>query len=139
MIIIKRFPITASPLVAITWQLLIAGACMTLGVVTFEGSWPPDRVVSGATIAAIVYNVFSQALSQILWFEALSRLPAAFAALGVLLVPTVAMLGSMLILHEQPTLLDSVGLLLVTCASANVQIASFTHWWRQRRLRANGI
>lgn len=131
-ILIKRFPITVAPLALATWQLLIGGVVMTLGMLVFEGS-PLGRTLSTAASLAVLYNIASQSISQVLWFSALGRLPAALAALGVLLVPTVAVLGSMLILHEWPTLLDSIGLVLITCASASVQLPSIYHWRRQRR------
>jgi drug/metabolite transporter (DMT)-like permease len=135
MILIKRFPVTASPLAVATWQLVIGGACMSVGMLAFDGS-PLDRTISVTAAIATIYNIVSQCISQVIWFDALGRLPAALAALGVLLVPPVAMLGSMLLLREVPTLLDVVGLVLITCASATVQIPWSTAWRKLLRSRA---
>jgi len=131
-IIIKRFPMTAAPLAVTTWQLIIGGVSMTVGMLVFEGR-PTGRAVSAGATIAIVYNILSQAISQVLWFETLGRMPAALASLGVLLVPAVAIVGSMFMLHEQPTLLDYVGLVLITCASAAVQVPWLAEWRRGRK------
>jgi len=131
-IIIKRFPIAVAPLALVAWQLVIGGVVMSIGMLVFDGS-PLGRTLSTAALLALLYNIASQAVSQVLWFSALGRLPAALASLGVLLVPTIAVLGSMLILQERPTLLDGMGLVLITCASASVQLPSINQWRRQRR------
>ena len=137
-ILIKRFPGTASPFAVATWQLVIGGACMSAGMFAFEGS-PLNRTVSATAATATIYNIISQCISQVLWFDTLGRLPAALAALGVLLVPPVAMLGSMFLLHEIPTLLDCVGLVLITCASASVQIPWSTAWRKLRKPGTQGV
>jgi len=131
-ILIKRFPIRVPALPLAAWQLMIGGVIMSVGMLLFEGS-PLGRTMSTAALLAVLYNILSQAVSQVLWFSTLDRLPAALASLGVLLVPTVAVLGSMLILHEQPSWLDGVGLVLITCASATVQYPSISEWFRERR------
>jgi len=131
-IIIKRFPVAVAPLALVAWQLVIGGVVMSIGMLVFDGR-PLGRTLSTAALLALLYNIASQAVSQVLWFSALGRLPAALASLGVLLVPTIAVLGSMLILQERPTLLDGMGLVLITCASASVQLPSINQWRRQRR------
>src|SRR5205807_587799 len=121
-----------------TWQLVIGGACMSVGMVVFEGA-PLHRTVSTAAVVATIYNVLSQAVSQVLWFDTLGRLPAALTALGVLLVPSVAMAGSFVLLHEVPTPLDGLGLALVTCASASVQIPWTSAWRRLRNIHVQRV
>jgi drug/metabolite transporter (DMT)-like permease len=135
-VLVKRFPVTAHPLAVVTWQLLLGAVCMAIGMVVFEG-WPRPHAVSASVSLAIGYNVASQAISQTIWFDILGRAPAALAALGVLLVPAIAVLGSFIILHETPTLMDTVGLALITCASLSVQFEAFSQW-RQTRLQRLG-
>jgi drug/metabolite transporter (DMT)-like permease len=137
-IVIKRSPFTAAPLAVTTWQVIIGGVSMVPGMLLVEGP-PTGRAVSGLVTLAIVYNVFSQAISQVLWFETLGRMPAALATLGVLLVPAVAIVGSIFVLHEIPTLLDCVGLVLITCASAVVQLPWLTTFGRRRKPGALGV
>jgi drug/metabolite transporter (DMT)-like permease len=131
-ILIKRFPVSATPLAFVTWQLLVGGAFASVGALLVDDS-PIGAALSTGAILALTYNVVSQSISQVLWYDTLGRLPAALASLGVLLVPTVAMGGSMLILNEQPTPLDCVGLILITCASATVQIPWLAAWHKNRK------
>ena len=131
MILIKRYPVTATPRAVTTWQLILGGACMCVGMLAVDGV-PAPRTLSTIAGVAIVYNILSQAVSQVLWFDALGRMPAVLASLGVLMVPPVAMIGSMLLLHEEPTLLDGLGLVLITCASAAVQIPWLAQWPRRK-------
>jgi drug/metabolite transporter (DMT)-like permease len=138
MILVKRFPVTASPVAVATWQLVIGGACMGIGMLVFEAS-PFHRALSATAVVATIYNVLSQAISQVLWFDTIGRLPAVLTALGVLLVPAVAMAGSFVLLHEVPTALDCVGLVLITCASASVQIPWISAWRRLRKVRVKGL
>jgi len=126
-ILIKRHPINANALAVATWQLLIGGSIISAGMFALEGV-PASRAISSAVALSLGYNILSQCISQVLWFGALDRLPAAIASLGVLLVPTVALVGATLILGERPTLLDVAGLLMITAASAIAQLA----WLRGR-------
>ena len=73
-----------------------------------------------------------------LFRSALMRLPAALAALGVLVVPTITMLGAAYLLDQKPTPLDYVGLLFITCASASVQIPWNKAWRKLRNLPTAG-
>jgi drug/metabolite transporter (DMT)-like permease len=45
-----------------------------------------------------------------------ARLPAATAAIGVLLVPVVGVTASMAIIGDEPSLTDAMGFLLITTA-----------------------
>ena len=130
-ILIKRYPVSATPRAVTTWQLILGGACMCIGMLVVDGV-PAPGTLSMIAGAAIAYNILSQAVSQVLWFDTLGRMPAVLASLGVLMVPPVAMVGSMLLLHEQPTLLDGLGLVLITCASAAVQIPWPAQWPRRK-------
>jgi drug/metabolite transporter (DMT)-like permease len=101
-ILFKRFPLTAAPLAVVTWQLLLGGAVVTAGMFVFEG--PPRLLsLSKAGQLALVYNAASRAISQVLWFDVVQRLPTAVAGLGVLVVPSLAVVGSIVILHERPS------------------------------------
>lgn len=119
-VVMKRFPIAASPLAIAAWQLLIGSACCAVGMLIFEGV-PVPRPLARETLLALVYHVlFAQALGYVLWFEIVARLPAGISALGTLVAPAVGVLGAMLLIGERPTLPDYVGLLLVIAAAASV-------------------
>jgi len=58
--------------------------------------------------------VLALALAYFLWFQLLERVPSATAALGTLLIPVFAVIGSAIILGERPTLLDFAGFALIS-------------------------
>ena len=62
-------------------------------------------------------------LAYLLWFEIVLRLPAMTASLGVLSVPVVGTVASMLLLGEWPTGTDVVGFVLILAAAACVLLA----------------
>jgi drug/metabolite transporter (DMT)-like permease len=55
-----------------------------------------------------------------LWFDIVRRLPAATASLGLLSVPVIGVVASMVLLGEVPTLADIIGFVLIFAASACV-------------------
>jgi drug/metabolite transporter (DMT)-like permease len=64
--------------------------------------------------------VFGTALAYVAWFEVVARLPAATAALGVLMVPVVGVAGAMLLVGDRPTPMDLAGFVLVLAAASCV-------------------
>ena len=63
------------------------------------------------------------ALAFLLWFEIVRRLPATSASLGVLSVPVVGVVASMLVLGERPSINDTIGFMLILSAAACVLLA----------------
>jgi drug/metabolite transporter (DMT)-like permease len=123
-VVMKRWPIAASPLAIAAWQLLIGSACCAVGMLIFEGV-PAAQPLSRETLLAIVYHVLlAQALGYVLWFEIVARLPAGISALGTLIAPAVGVLGAMLFIGERPTVADYFGLALIIAAAASVLLPS---------------
>ncbi len=120
-VILKRFPISAPPFAIAAWQLIISAIFMLCGMVLFEHQ-PFPATVSWAVIIALTYHVASQTISQVLYFFIVEQFPAAVAALGIILVPAVATGASILILGEKANFADCLGLLMISCASATIQI-----------------
>ena len=119
-IVMKRAHFTSDPVVTTAWQLAIGAISVGLGALAFEGAelralsfWPQTLAGWGG----LLYNsVIGIALSYFLWFGMVARLPAATAAIGVLLVPVVGVTASMAIMGERPSLGDGVGFVLITTA-----------------------
>jgi drug/metabolite transporter (DMT)-like permease len=119
-IVIKRAQFRSDPVVITAWQLAIGAISVGLGALAFEGAelralsfWPQSLPGWGG----LLYNsVIGIALSYFLWFGMVARLPAATAAIGVLLVPVVGVLASMAIIGERPSLADALGFILITSA-----------------------
>lgn len=123
-IVSKRFPVDAPPLTIAVWQLLLGAACATVGMLAFEDLALPHSL-QNATILAFLYHVLlSQALAYVLWYAILAHVPAGTASLGTLMVPPVGVYGAMLILGEEPTIADFIGLVLVIGAAASVLLPS---------------
>jgi drug/metabolite transporter (DMT)-like permease len=122
-VLLKRFPSEATPLAFATWQLIIGAACAIAGMLIFEG--PMVWSLSAPTLLAFAYHaVLGQALATVLWFEVVTRIPASIAALGTLLVPAVGVASAMLILGEQPSAADHIGLALIVAAASTVLLPS---------------
>jgi drug/metabolite transporter (DMT)-like permease len=117
---LKGARIEGDPVAIAAWQLAAGFAAVALGAALVEGlprGWPDDA----RTWAAIAYHVLlGMALPYLLWFSIVKRLPASSAALGTLLVPVVAVLGSVALLGERPTPTDAVGFALIFAAASAV-------------------
>lgn len=121
-IFMKRFPISASPLTAATWQIGCAAAILTLGMLVIEGV---NIKFNGFTSGffGLAYNIVAaQAIGTWIWFGVLTRSPASVAAIGTLMTPGVGVVGAMLLLGETPALTDWIGLALVVSACAIVLV-----------------
>jgi drug/metabolite transporter (DMT)-like permease len=117
---LKWARVEADPLAIAAWQLMVALAATIVGLIAVEGSlhlWP---IHWPAALATIFSAVIGSALAYLLWFEIVRRLPAMTATLGVLSVPVIGAVASMLILDERPTLTDFIGFALVLGAAACV-------------------
>jgi drug/metabolite transporter (DMT)-like permease len=119
-IVMKRAHFTSDPVVTTAWQLAIGAISVACGALAFEGTelsqfsfWPQSLQ---GWVGLLYNSVIGIALSYFLWFGMVARLPAATAAIGVLLVPVVGVTASMALIGEQPSLADAIGFLLVTTA-----------------------
>jgi drug/metabolite transporter (DMT)-like permease len=93
------------------WQMLLGGVALGgLALVT------PERDIewSGAFIAGLAYSVLlASSLAWWLWSIVLQRLPTTVASVSSLGVPVVSVMLAWLILHERPSLMEWVGIVLV--------------------------
>jgi len=119
-IVVKRAHFTSDPIVTTAWQLAIGATSVGIGALAFEGAelrqfsfWPQSLP---GWLGLLYNSVIGIALSYFLWFGIVARLPAATAAIGVLLVPVVGVTASMVLFGEQPSLADAIGFCLITTA-----------------------
>ncbi|HEX2379586.1 MAG TPA: DMT family transporter, partial [Methyloceanibacter sp.] len=106
---LKWAQIDADPMAVVVWQLVVGLLVTVAGLFMFEGSlhlWP---VHPRALWALAFSGLVGSAFAYLLWFEIVRRLPATAASLGVLSVPVVGIVASVLILGERPTVADIVG------------------------------
>lgn len=123
---LKWAQIKADPMAITIWQLVVALIPTVAGLLIVEGSlhlWP----VHPLALSALAFSgVFGSAFAYLLWFEIVRRLPATTASLGVLSVPVVGIVGSVIVLGERPSLHDIIGFVLMLTAAACVLLAPVT-------------
>jgi drug/metabolite transporter (DMT)-like permease len=100
---LKARPVTADPLATTAWQVLIASAVCSAGMLAFE----VPRLDLSRPEAAVA--------------------PASTAAIGTLLIPIFGVIGSIALLGDWPTPLDVAGLVLILTAVAVDQILRARH------------
>jgi len=120
---LKWAHIAADPMAIAAWQLLVAFVITVAGLILFEGT-PHLWSAGPAALSALIFcGLVGSTLAYLLWFEIVRRLPAMTASLGVLSVPVVGTVASMLLLGERPTETDVVGFVLILAAAAGVLLA----------------
>jgi drug/metabolite transporter (DMT)-like permease len=99
----------------VAWQLAIAAATCTVMMMLLER--PRLDLTMPTQLAAFVYHVlFPQGLAYLLWFSLVTRVSAATAAIGTLLVPVFGVAGTVVLLGDWPSGLDTIGLVLILIA-----------------------
>lgn len=113
---LKWAGIRGHPLAITAWQLAAGTVAVTIGFV-IDGA----RIGQGLHLIpaiGLAYNtLIGSALAYLLWFQSVSRLPAAMAGLGTLLVPVVGVAASVLLLGERPSASDIAGFTLIFIAA----------------------
>ena len=102
---------TPSVLNLTAWQMLVGG--IALGIVALIVP-QPSIDWTWAFIGGLVYSaVFASSVAWWLWSIVLQRLPTTLASVSSLGVPIVSVLLAWLILHEQPSPMELVGIVFV--------------------------
>ncbi len=122
-IYLKWARIDADPMGVTSWQVTIAFVVLSACMLAFEGGLDLHAAQPRALVATAFVGVVSNGIAYGLWFAIARRLPAATASLGVLSVPVIGVVASMMILGEKPTAPDIVGFALIFAASACVLLA----------------
>jgi drug/metabolite transporter (DMT)-like permease len=117
---VKWARIDADPMGVASWQVTIAffiiGACLFI----FEGRLHLDAAHADGLLAVAFTGVAGNAIAYAMWFEIVRRVSAVTATLGILGIPVIGVLSSVLILGERPTNTDIIGFALIFAASACV-------------------
>ena len=121
---LKWARIEADPLGVASWQLTIAfiiiGACLLV----FEGGPHLAAAHADGLLAAAFVGIAGVGIAYAMWFDIVRRLPAATASLGILAIPVIGVVSSILILGERPTGADVIGFALIFAASACVLLST---------------
>ena len=119
-IYVKWARIDLDPLALAFWQLVIALIVIASCLVLFDGRLDLGHAHVASLLATLYAGMIGSGIAFALWFEIVRRLPAMTATLGLLSVPVVGAIGSMLVLGERPTATDFIGFALVLGAAACV-------------------
>jgi drug/metabolite transporter (DMT)-like permease len=123
---LKWARLQGDPITITIWQIVIGLIVIAACLPVFEGSLHVANAGAPALSALVFTGMVGTGISYFLWFDIVRRLPASTASLGILSVPVVGVISSVLLLGELPTLTDIGGLMLIFAASACVLL------WPQR-------
>ena len=125
-IYLKWADLHEEPMAVTFWQIVVGLVVIVICQPLAEGRlhlWP----IHTKTVAALVFaGAVGSGIAYFLWFEIVRRLSAMTASLGVLSVPAVGVVSSVILLGERPTLSDIAGFALILSASACVLLAPGT-------------
>ncbi len=121
---VKWARVDADPLGVTSWQLTIAFFVIAACLLIFEGRLDLDAAHAGALFAVVFTGIAGAGIAYAMWFEIVRRLPAVTASLGILGIPVIGVVSSILILGERPTAADVVGFALIFAASACVLLGA---------------
>lgn len=117
---VKWARIAADPLGVTSWQLIIAFVVISICLVAFDGRLDLGAAHASALFAVAFTGIAGNGIAYALWFEIVRRLPAVSASLGIVGIPVIGVVSSILMLGERPTAADSVGFALILAAAACV-------------------
>lgn len=100
------------------WQMLVGS--LPIVAIAFVVPAPPIHWTS-YLLGALAYNILAcNALAWLLWLYALKHMAAGVASMITLLAPVIGVLSAWLQLHEIPTPLETVGMLLIAFSLATI-------------------
>jgi drug/metabolite transporter (DMT)-like permease len=110
------------PLALATWQVLIAFVIITAAMLVFEGRLEIGHARIGAWIGVLFSGVAGNSIAYALWFDIVGRVSALTATLGIVGIPVLGVVSTMLIIGERLTVPDIVGFTFIFGASVCAQI-----------------
>ncbi len=117
---LKWARIDADPVGVASWQITIAFFIITACLFIFEGRLNLDAAHADGLLAVAFTGIAGNAIAYAMWFAIVRRVTAVTATLGILGIPVIGVLSTILILGERPTIADIVGFALIFAASACV-------------------
>lgn len=120
---VKWARVEADPLGVAAWQLTIAFFLIAACLFAFDGRLDLSNAYTGSLLAVAFAGIIGSGIAYGLWFEIVRRVPAATASLGILGIPVVGVVSTVLIIGERPTAADIVGFAFILAASACVLLS----------------
>jgi len=113
---LKWARVDASPIAITAWQLVAGTITVAIGFVASGASAAP--ALGPLAAGGLIYTtLIGTAVAYLLWFRISVRLPASTAGLGILLVPVVGVVASVVLLGDRPSAADLGGFALIFIAA----------------------
>jgi drug/metabolite transporter (DMT)-like permease len=119
---IKWARIDTDPVGLASWQITIAFFIILACMFSFEGNLDLRAMRADGLFAVVFTGVFGNAVAYALWFAIVRRVPALTATLGIVGIPVVGVVATMLILGERLSSSDTVGFAFIFAASVCAQL-----------------
>ena len=119
---LKWARIDADPMGVATWQLIVSFVVLVAITLAIEGPLDYSGAHGMALVGLLFTGIGGNGIAYGLWFEIVRRLPTMTASLGVLSVPVVGVVSSMLVLGDRPSVTDFTGFALIFAASICVML-----------------
>jgi len=117
---VKWAHIEADPMGVASWQLTIAFFVIAGCMLFVDGGLDVHNAHAAPLIGVAFSGIVGNGIAYGLWFAIVRRVPAATASLGILGIPVIGVLASVLILGDRPTVPDMIGFAFIFAASACV-------------------
>jgi drug/metabolite transporter (DMT)-like permease len=119
---LKWARIDADPVGLASWQVTIALFIITACMLLFDGRPQFGAAHSDALLALLFTGVFGNAIAYAMWFAIVKRVSALTATLGLVAIPVVGVVSTILIIGERLTTADTIGFAFIFAASVCAQI-----------------
>jgi drug/metabolite transporter (DMT)-like permease len=119
---LKWARLNVDPLALATWQVIVALAIITAAMLVFDGRLELEHARMGAWIGVLFSGIAGNAIAYALWFDIVGRVSALTATLGIVGIPVLGVVSTMLIIGERLTAADTVGFAFIFAASICAQI-----------------
>jgi len=114
--------IQADPVGLASWQITIAFFIIMACMLIFEGKLDLGAAHTDALLAVGFTGVFGNAVAYAMWFAIVRRVPALTATLGIVGIPVIGVVSTILILGERLTTADAIGFAFIFAASVCAQL-----------------
>jgi drug/metabolite transporter (DMT)-like permease len=119
---LKWARIEADPVGIASWQITIAFFIIAASMLIFEGRLHLGDAHAGALLAVAFTGIFGNAIAYAMWFAIVRRVPALTATLGIVGIPVIGVISTILIIGERLTAADDVGFAFIFAASVCAQL-----------------
>jgi drug/metabolite transporter (DMT)-like permease len=119
---LKWAKLNVEPLALATWQVIVALVIIATAMFIFDGRLELAHAHTGAWIGVLFSGIAGNAIAYALWFDIVGRVSALTATLGIVGIPVLGVVSTMLVIGERLTATDTVGFAFIFAASICAQI-----------------